>query len=96
MAGCDNLYGNSKEWKELYDFLVGKKRKKWVKAYMKPQPQGDEKVRICYIANIQGWLIRNCTLEWVQTRLNDNFDIQRMLLGKAHHEKGAASHEGVL
>lgn len=96
MAACDNLYGNRKEWKELYDFLVEKKRKKWVKAYMKKQPHGDEEARLCYVANIQGWLIQNCTLAWVQQRLNDNFDIQRMLLGNAHHETKEMAHEGFL
>lgn len=86
MAACDNLYGNRTEWKELYDFLM-KTHPDWVKKYMRDQPLHDEDVRICYIAEIQGWLIENCPLEWVHEKLKDNFELQRLICGKAHHEK---------
>lgn len=86
MASCDNLYGNSQEWDELHSFL--KKRKRTYLKYMTERPLeewGD--VRICYIADIQEWLFENCHLEWVKNRLEENFRIQRFILGKAHHEK---------
>jgi len=86
MAACDNLYGNKKEWKELHDFLA-KTNPKWIKLYMKNEPEGDEEERICYIADIQGWLMKNCPLEWVKERLEDNFSIQTLICGKPHHKK---------
>lgn len=86
MAGCDNLYGNRKEWKELHDFLSQHSPEGLY--FMKEIPDhDDEDVRICYIAEIQKYLIENCPLEWVQERLNDNFDVQRFICGKAHHEE---------
>ena len=85
MAACDNLYGNKKEWQEFHDFLAPI-RPKWVKKYMRSQPQGDDEVRICYIPEIQGWLIENCPLDWVKERLIENFDVQRIICRKAHHE----------
>jgi hypothetical protein len=85
MAVCDNLYGNRKEWNELHSFLV-QTHPEWIDQYMRDQPESEEEVRICYIANIQGWLIENCPLVWVKERLSDNFDVQRMICGKAHHE----------
>lgn len=59
MAACDNLYGNKKEWIELRDFLLDNYPKAaW---YMNHKPQlEDVHVRICYIADIQEWLIENC------------------------------------
>jgi hypothetical protein len=86
MAACDNLYGNRKEWNELHAFLFQTKPL-WIEKYMRKQPtEEDGEVRICYIADIQDWLIENCPLVWVQDRLKGNFDIQRLILGKAHHE----------
>lgn len=86
MAACDNLYGNKKEWEELRDFLLENNPKAFY--YMNPKPiEEDEEVRICYIPDIQAWLIKNCPLKWVQERLNENFDIQRMICGEAHHER---------
>lgn len=85
MAACDNLYGNRKEWFELYAFLA-LTHPEWIEQYMGEAPEEGEEVRICYIADIQGYLIENCPLEWVTERLNDNFNIQRFICGKAHHE----------
>lgn len=79
MAACDNLYGNKEEWQELHDFLIANKKKTWIKRYMKPQPEDDEEVRICYIPDIQGWLLENCPFPWVQERLKDNIEIQDMI-----------------
>lgn len=84
MAACDNLYGNEKEWKELNKFL--KKNKPEFLIWMRDKPQKGVEVRICYIAEIQGWLVENCKFDWVQERLNDNFLIQSAICGKAHHE----------
>jgi hypothetical protein len=86
MAACDNLYGNKKEWEELNAFLYEHKPE-WA-FYMRSKPEGEEQVRICYIADIQGWLIENCPLKWVKERLEEDFDVQRMICGKAHHERG--------
>lgn len=85
MAACDNIYGNKKEWKELHAFLY-KTKPEYIKQCMREEPKDDEEQRICYIADIQGWLIENCPLEWVKERLNDSFDVQRFICGKAHHE----------
>ena len=85
MAGCDNLYGNLHQWRELFDFL--RKKKPEYLEYMKAQPSRMGKmVRICYIAEIQGWLIDNCPFEWVKEQLEENFLIQSMICGKPHHE----------
>jgi hypothetical protein len=85
MAACDNLYGTKKQWKELYKFLKESKSD-WIVS-MKPEPDVDDVVtRICYTADIQGWLYENCSLEWVKNQLESNFDVQRVILGKAHHE----------
>ena len=84
MAACDNLYGTPKKWKQLYQFLQNEKPEYLI--YMKEKPKGHKTVRICYIADIQKWLIENCPLIWVQKELNVNFSIQRFILGKAHHE----------
>jgi hypothetical protein len=85
MAACDNLYGTKKEWQELHDFLF-QTHPEYIKKYMRSQPEHEGEVRICYIADIQGWLIKNCPLVWVKERLSDNFEIQKIILGKAHHE----------
>ena len=85
MAACDYLYGNKKEWQELHDFFIEKKRKKWVKMYMRSQPDSEQESRICYIASIQGWLVKNCPLSWVKERLDNNFDIQALICGTPHH-----------
>jgi len=85
MAACDNLYGNRKEWQELHDFLY-RTKPEWIKRYMRQQPNQDEYIRICYIADIQEYLIENCPLEWVRERLNENFEVQRIICGRAHHE----------
>lgn len=86
MASCDNLYGNSEEWLELYYFLKAT-RPYCIVRYMRDRPAGKEAERICYIADIQGWLIKHCKLKWVQDELQDNFEIQRMICGNAHHER---------
>lgn len=87
MAACDNLYGNFDEWNELFIFLYENKREylMWMKP--PPIPDGIDITRICYIAEIQDWLIENCPLQWVIEKLNQNFTIQRIICGKAHHEK---------
>jgi len=85
MAACDNLYGTKEEWQDLHDFLF-QTNSEYIKKYMRPKPEHDGEVRICYIADIQGWLVENCPLVWVKERLIDNFEIQKMILGKAHHE----------
>ncbi len=93
MAGCDNLYGNRKQWIELHAFFV-QTHPEWIGFYMKPQPleeAGDDN-RICYIPEIQQYLIRHCPLVWVKEQLEDNFVIQRSICGKAHHECLHKSH----
>lgn len=86
MAACDNLYGDAEQWLELYYFLKAVKPQ-YIIRYMSDRPQGDEIRRICYIADIQGWLVKHCKLQWVQDELNNNFFIQRGILGTAHHER---------
>ncbi len=87
MAACDNLYGNRKEWNELHAFLVQTKPE-YIERYMRKQPEENEgEVRICYIADIQGWLIENCPLQWVKEKLEVNFNIQTMICGKPHHKR---------
>ena len=85
MAACDNLYGNREEWQELRDFLS--KNNSDALVFMKSQPKEGEEIRICYIADIQDYLIENCPLDWVKERLSENFCVQRMILGRAHHER---------
>ncbi len=85
MAACDNLYGNSEQWQELHDFL-STNRPKYLKHMREKPDDNDEIVRICYIADIQKFLIEKCPLEWVKDELEENFDVQRMICGKAHHE----------
>jgi hypothetical protein len=86
MAACDNLYGNTKQWNELHAFLV-KTHPEWINLYMRRQPGEDEsEIRICYTADIQKWLIENCPFEWVKNQLDENFVIQKFILGKSHHE----------
>ena len=85
MAACDNLYGTEDQWHELFDFLYDYKAE-YLK-YMKPCQRGSEdNFRLCYIADIQGWLVKNCKLKWVQEELNDNFAVQTLICGKPHHE----------
>lgn len=86
MAGCDNLYGDSEQWQELYDFMQREKYYEGLE-YLMPKPSPDRgSVRICYIPNIQDWLAEHCKMPWVQEQLEDNFIVQRMICGKAHHE----------
>lgn len=86
MAACDNLHGNASQWEELHDFL-STHNPEYLK-YMRPKPStGDEAVRICYVADIQKWLLDNFHAEWVKEELEENFAVQRMIVGKAHHEK---------
>ncbi len=89
MAACDNLYGCYEEWIELFQFLRDKKPEYLIYMHI-PPPHPDDMseggTRICYIASIQGFLIKNCHFDWVKERLQDNFDIQRIICGKAHHE----------
>lgn len=85
VAACDYLFGNKKKWQQLNDFL-NQKQPEWIEAYMREKPEGDDEVKICYIANIQEWLFVNCPINWVQEQLKENFEIQRMICGKAHHE----------
>jgi len=87
MAACDNLYGNSEQWLELYYFFKST-RPKYIVRYMRDRPIDNESTRICYVADIQGWLVKHCNLDWVQRELNDNFEMQRLILGTAHHEVG--------
>ncbi len=85
MAACDNIYGNLKRWEELYTFLENNKSE-YLK-YMREKPHvlnGD--VRICYVADIQKWLLENFKSDWLKEQLEDNFEVQRIILGKAHHE----------
>ncbi len=85
MAACDNLNGNRKEWIELRDFLYA--NNPYALMYMKPIPKHvTESTLICYIPDIQEWLIENCPFKWVQERLIENFEMQRMILGTAYHE----------
>jgi hypothetical protein len=87
MAGCDNLYGNRKEWNELHDFLK-KTKPEYIKFYMKEEPgENIDETRICYIADIQGWLLKNCPFPWVQERLKECCFVQKAILGEAHHER---------
>ena len=83
MAACDNLYGNEEQWQLLYAFL--KERKPEYLHYMRDKTEHEES-RICYTAEIQKWLITNCPFDWVKEQLDDNFEIQRLICGKAHHE----------
>lgn len=87
MAACDNLYGNLTQWEELHSFLA-KAKPEYLK-YMREKPSSDdEEVRICYIADMQSWLDENCPMEldWLKEELQENFDVQRIILGKAHHD----------
>ncbi len=87
MAACDNLYGNRKQWNELHAFLV-QTHADWIGRYMNPQPEEEDgEVRICYIADIQGYLIKECPLDWVKEQLEDNFIVQSMICGMPHHER---------
>ncbi len=91
MAACDNLYGNKAQWNELRKFLL--KGKPEYLAFMRPWSnyKGStdvDEIRICYIAEIQGWLYENCEIDWVKEKLKENFEVQEMILGKAHHERG--------
>lgn len=83
MAACDNIYGGKKEWKELYDFLKRKKPEYLI--FMKEKPKRKGKYRICYIADIQGYLFKRCHLKWVNKKLIENFNIQTLICGKPHH-----------
>lgn len=85
MAACDNLYGNRQEWLELYYFLKATKPH-YIIRFMRDRPETDEPKRICYVACFQKWLVKHCKLNWVQEKLNDNFEMQRLICGKAHHE----------
>lgn len=85
MAACDNLYGNLEKWEELNIFLTEKKPE-YLK-YMYKKPNFGQEVRICYVADIQDWLIKNYPKSWLKQELEENFSVQRMILGKAHHEK---------
>lgn len=86
MAACDNLYGNRKQWNELHAFLV-QTHPELIEKCMRTQPNEDDgEVRICYIPDIQKWLIENCQIDWIKNKLEKNFEIQRIILGKAHHE----------
>ena len=85
MAACDNLYGNKEQWTLLRDFIRANKPK-YLK-FMRPEPEHSEgECRICYTAEIQGWLIENCPFDWVREELDKNFTIQTVICGKAHHE----------
>ncbi len=87
MAACDNLYGNRTEWNELDAFIV-ETHPEWIELYMYPEPLDDkEQVRIMYIADVQGWLLENCPLDWVIERINENCHIQTVICGKPHHER---------
>ena len=86
MAACDNLYGNAKQWQELYEFL-SQTHPEWIDLYMHDRPEGEQECRICYVAEIQEFMNENCPLPWVKDKLNENFDVQRMILGRAHHEE---------
>ena len=83
MAGSDNLYGTKEEWKELRDFL--KKNQPYFLGYMYGEPLGEQ--RICYTAEIQGYLYEYCPLLWVKERMKNNFMVQIMTLGQPHHER---------
>lgn len=85
MAACDNLYGNSEEWQQLHDFLSSNKPE--YLRYMREKPEHDGEIRICYIADIQGYLIKECPFDWVKERLDDNFIVQSMICGMPHHER---------
>jgi hypothetical protein len=91
MAACDNLYGRKKEWQQLHDFLIRKKPE--YLCYMRERPKYKGETRICYIADIQGWLILNCPYEWVKCRLGCNFIIQEMICGNPHHLRPWEIHE---
>jgi hypothetical protein len=85
MAACDNLYGNEEQWEELHSFL-SEKKPEYLKYMLKKPGVSDGEVRICYVADIQEWLFENCKAEWIQDALKENFHIQRIILGKSHHE----------
>lgn len=87
MAACDNLHGNRAQWNELREFLM-QTHPEYITQYMREEPKEDaQEQRICYIASIQEYLIENCPLAWVKEQLIENFQTQRMICGKAHHEK---------
>lgn len=85
MAACDNLYGNFDQWLELFDFLRENKREYLM--YMHRPPMDGQEYRICYIAEIQEFLLENFKAEWAQEKLNDNFDIQTLICGQPHHKR---------
>ncbi len=85
MAACDNFYGNWQQGQELHDFLSKHQPESLV--YMKEKSDDDDEiVRICYTAKIQDFSIEKCHLQCVKDELEENFDVQRMICGKAHHE----------
>lgn len=75
MAACDNLYGNAEQWEELHNFL-SENKPEYLK-YMYKKPKAGEEIRICYIADIQDWLINNYPSDWLKSELKENFDALR-------------------
>jgi len=87
MAACDNLYGNEAQWEEFLEFL-SKTKPRYILYISRREydAKPEDERRICYIPEIQGWLLENCPIKWVQEQLNENFSVQRMICRKAHHE----------
>lgn len=84
MAACDNIYGNFSQWFELFKFLCVHKPEYLI--HMKfPPPLTDEKIRICYTAEIQEYLKDNFKSEWAQEELVGNFSVQKAIFGQPHH-----------
>lgn len=85
MAACDNIYGTFEQWVELFEFL--KENKSEYLCYMRTPIADGEVHRICYSAEIQKFLKENFKPDWAQEELDSNFDVQRIILGKTHHEQ---------
>jgi hypothetical protein len=83
MAACDNLYGNREQWQQLHQFLSDSKPEYLI--YLKEEPSDDEVcTRICYIPEMQQWLLHNCPIAWVHEELETNMKVQEFICGEAH------------
>lgn len=87
MASIEKIYGNRKQFDELYCWLYQNNKHAIKFMFWDFHEWDDEDNRSYPIAlfpqSVDMWLLDNCPIEWVIGRIKDQYDIRR---GKCHTE----------
>ncbi len=76
MAAIDKIYGTVEQWQQLHDFL--KKEKPEFLRYMYEHNYESEGPLSNFSYEADIWMKRHCPLEFVQARLKEQYNDERL------------------